>query len=209
MILMDDRVEMFRKAEELVRQNGFGWEIDWCDNRSTFDEMNDREILREYAWVVFNSGMRNAVIEALWRDITKAFRYFNIDNILKDKDGVLTDALKVFGNYNKVDAVVQFAEKLAHSSLQFRTEVKGDVLTALDKLPFIGKVTKYHLARNLGFDYIKPDRHLVRLASKFGMSPFELCNLIHEKTGRRLGTIDVILWRFCEQDGQLKLKVTE
>ena len=159
-------VELFEKAEKFLRENGFGKEIDWCDNRPRFEQMNDREVLREYAWVVFNSGMRNSVIEALWGDITKAFRYFNIDNILKDKDGVLRDALNVFGNYNKVDAVVQFAEKLAHNSLQFRREVKDDVLTNLDRLPFIGKITKYHLARNLGFAFIKPDRHFSIIASE-------------------------------------------
>lgn len=200
-------VELFEKAEKFLRENGFGKEIDWCDNRPTFEEMNDREVLREYAWVVFNSGMRNAVIEALWGDITKALRYFNIDNILKDKDDVLTDALKVFGNYKKVDAIIRFAERLAHGSLQFRREVKADVLTSLDKLSFIGPITKYHLARNLGFEFIKPDRHLVRLAKKYSTNPFELCNAIHEKTNRRLGTIDVVLWRFCEQKGQKRLEV--
>lgn len=203
---MKNPIELFEEAEGFLRLNGFGWEIDWCDNRPCLDEMNERDVLREYAWVVFNSGMRNSVIEAKWNDLLKAFRYFHVDEILENQDEVLNNALRVFGNYNKVYAVIEVArDYLKGRLLKFREKVKKEPLKTLDCLPFIGPVTKYHLARNLGFDYVKPDRHLVRLASKYGMTPFELCDLIHDKTKRRLGTIDVVLWRYCEQKGQYSL----
>lgn len=202
-----DPVELFNKAEKFVRENGFAREVDWCDNRPSFDEMTDQEFLREYAWVVFNSGMRNATIVSKWKELCKAFLWFNSDRIIKNEDEVRKDALNVFGHYLKVDAVIEVAKIVSKKYLEFKHKVNyEDTLKALDELPFIGEVTKFHLARNIGFDFIKPDRHLVRLASKYETTPFELCNLIHKKTGRRLGTIDVVLWRYCEQQGQTKLR---
>jgi len=199
---MEDPVALFKIAEKFLRENGFGQEIDRFDNPRALDEMNDRELLQTYAWVVFSSGMSNAVIEAKWREITKAFRDFNPTKILEDPDAVRRNALDVFRHYGKVDAVIKTARLLLKEGVALRSRIKEDPLNALDPLPFMGPVTKYHLARNLGFDYIKPDRLLVRLASKFEMTPFELCELIHQKTGRRLATIDAILWRYCEQKGQ-------
>lgn len=195
-------LELFNSAEKFCRENGFAREIEWCENRPTLNQMLDRDVLREYIWVVLNSGMRNAVIEAKWKQISEAFRFFDLKAILDDPDAVLRDALEIFGHYNKIDAIIQFAKQLWKHDLAFRRKVNEDPLKTLVELPFIGPVTKYHLARNLGFDFIKPDRHLVRLADRYGMTAFELCNEIHKKTGRKLGVIDVILWRSCERKGQ-------
>lgn len=204
---MTELIEFFTKAEELVRRNGFGWEIDWCDRRPPFEVIDEQRFLHEYAWVVFNSGMRNKVIRAKWNDLRKAFRYFIPLQIHSNHSQVRINALKVFGNKRKVEAVISVAEKLVEEGFErtITAKIQQKPLEYLQTLPFIGNVTKYHLARNLGFDFIKPDRHLKRLAAKFGMSPFELCDLIHQKTKRRLGTIDVILWRYCEQRGQTQL----
>lgn len=199
---MKNPVALFKIAEKFLRENGFGQEIDRFDNPRTLDEMNDRELLEQYAWVVFSSGMRNAVIKAKWREITKAFRDFNPTKIMEDPDAVRRNALNVFGHQKKVDAVIQMTRLLLKEGLALRLKIKEDPLNAINRLPFMGPKTKYHLARNLGFNYIKPDRHLVRLASKYEMTPSELCELIHQKTGRRLATIDAILWRYCEQKGQ-------
>lgn len=62
-------------------------------------------------------------------------------------------------------------------------------------LPFIGKVTKYHLARNLGMDFAKPDRHLTRIAAKYNTNVHELCRALSLESGDRIGTVDVVLWR--------------
>jgi len=205
---MKSPIELFAEAEQLVRRNGFGWEIDWCDRRPPFDVVDEQRFLHEYAWVVFNSGMKNKVIRAKWNDLRKAFHHFIPLQVVSSKEKVRTDALHVFNNEKKVDSVIKVAQKIVREGFEktIREKVEKNPLEYLVSLPYIGKVTKYHLARNLGFDFIKPDRHLVRLAKKFGMTPFELCDLIHQKTGRRLGSIDVILWRYCEQKGQTRLK---
>lgn len=201
-------LELFEEAEALCINKGFKKEIEWCDKRPTFDSVNARTFLVEYAWVVYNSGMKNSVIEAKWKDIRSAFEFFDYYEISRHPDSFRKRVLAVFGNTAKVSAVIDMAIKLASSLEAFddlKKQIQKDPLNELDKLHFIGPVTKYHLARNLGFDYVKPDRHLVRLAEKYNMTPFELCDIIHQKTGRRLGTIDVILWRYCEQSGQKTL----
>jgi hypothetical protein len=85
-------------------------------------------------------------------------------------------------------------EKLKHSD---------NPIDYLETLPWIGPITKYHLARNIGIDCVKPDRHLVKLANMFGFSsPYEMCIEIQKYSPNdRLGTIDLILWRDCNLRG--------
>lgn len=203
---MKDLVTLFTEAEALVKAKGFGKEIEWCDNRFPFHYVSASVFLREYAWVVLNSGMRNSVIRAKWKDIGIAFLDWHIRHIVNYKRKVLAQALTIFNHKEKMKSIIQVAEMLRSEGWQaIQEEIEHDPIGYLDSLPFIGKVTRYHLARNLGFDVVKPDRHLVRLAAEYDMTPFELCNEIHKQTGRRLGTIDVILWRYCEQKKQLPL----
>lgn len=200
---MKDPLSLFAEAERFVIERGFSRDIEWCENLPPFQFVSATAFLREYAWVVLNSGMRNAVIRAKWNDISKAFKDWHIRTIVADKDTVLSEALQVFRYRKKMKAILEVAEKLnAERWSRIQEDVEADPMPYFDSLPFIGPVTKYHLARNLGFDCVKPDRHLVRLAKGYGMTALELCEVIREKTGRRLGTIDVILWRFCEQGKQ-------
>lgn len=201
---MKDPVQLFNEAEEFLRKNGFGGEIDWCDKRPPFDNVDDQCFLREYAWVVFNSGMRNSVIQAKWEALRQAFHFFIPSAMVKDPKKIYTNARKVFANERKINAVLEMAHYIVRHGFEatMRAKIQADPLGFLEQFSFIGKITKFHLARNLGFEYIKPDRHMERLAAKYEMTPAELCNLIHEKTGRRLGAIDVVLWRFMEQKGQ-------
>ncbi len=69
----------------------------------------------------------------------------------------------------------------------------------MEALPFIGGITKYHLARNLGMDVVKPDIHLVRMANWYGFTDTTLfCESLglELKTSYRLGTLDLIAWRY-------------
>ena len=71
----------------------------------------------------------------------------------------------------------------------------------METLPWIGPITKYHLARNLGIDVAKPDRHLVRLAKRFGYNEStgvqQMCEELAERTRDRIGVVDVVLWRYA------------
>ena len=57
--------------------------------------------------------------------------------------------------------------------------------------------TKYHLAKNCGADVAKPDVHLQRLAEAHGTTVHDLCADLASRTGYRIATIDLVLWRAC------------
>ncbi len=82
----------------------------------------------------------------------------------------------------------------------------------------MGPKTARHFARNLGIDCVKPDIWMDRLAYKYGfyendgkiLYPERMCKSIQEQLPQfgvpyyRIGTIDVILWRYCVLTGELK-----
>jgi hypothetical protein len=79
-------------------------------------------------------------------------------------------------------------------------KIKADALSILETLPFIGSITKFHLAKNLGLEVAKPDRHLVRLADRFGYKDVQtMCRDIFEFCGDKIAVADLVLWRFEER----------
>ena len=58
-------------------------------------------------------------------------------------------------------------------------------------LPWIGNITKWHLAKNMGVDCAKPDVHLERVASHYGTTPAALCADLALATGDRIATVDL------------------
>ena len=173
--------EFFELAEQEVITQGFQQEIDLVEKR-TFNDQTSGDFFREYVYVVCNSGMKNKVAEKIFQDyMWKGIQA--IKHSLKRK--AILEAEKHFEEWFETLKV----RVKHHRELEF-----------LESLPHIGKITKYHLARNLGLDVAKPDRHLSRLADHFGFSDANhLCIGIYSLIeGRcRVGTIDVILWRYC------------
>jgi len=62
-------------------------------------------------------------------------------------------------------------------------------------LPWIGPITKYYMAKNLGADVCKPDRHLTRIAGKYDMELEELCKKLSEESGDHISMVDNVIWR--------------
>jgi hypothetical protein len=94
----------------------------------------------------------------------------------------------------------------------------------LGTLPYVGNITKYHLARNLGLNFAKYDIWIQRLAvalygdeflldkinnSKINDEVKHSCDLmfshIQKCTGEKIGFIDVVLWKSC-QTGLIKIE---
>ena len=77
-------------------------------------------------------------------------------------------------------------------------------------MPHIGPITKFHLARNLGLDYAKPDRHLVKIALAFGYSNVQaFCREASELTGDKIGLVDLVFWRFAVLNANKYLELIE
>jgi hypothetical protein len=157
---------------------GFGNEIQWCADRRACGSAET--FFLEYMWVVINSGMKNQIAEKIYQKLLIA---------IKDR----TPLHDAFGHAGKVTAIEKVRSE--HKKLFKQYQESTDKLAFLEGLPWIGKITKFHLARNLGMDVCKPDRHLVRIASKYNTTPEQLCSVLSVDTGDRIGTVDVVLWR--------------
>lgn len=192
-------MEVYLTAHEVVVASGFAWEIDWQD-RQCLDDVEESEFLREAAWVILSAGMRETVVRDRFGKITRAFlQWESAEAIARCRHQCVRRALPAFRHPGKLGAIGEVAAVVAEVGFEvFRDRLRSDGLNELARLPFIGPITRFHLAKNLGLDVVKPDRHLVRMARAAGYTdPEALCQVVAEVTGDRLATIDVILWRFA------------
>lgn len=185
----EDIIQFYNTAKEYCIDHGFAQEIKWVRQRR-FENVDSDYFLHEYAFVVINSGMKNQVAEKIFQRFQIAFD------------------LKTIGHLGKRKAI---EECMKNSKLWFNALKEAeDKVEFLGTLPWIGKITKYHLARNVGIDVAKPDRHLVRLSRMFGFKdPQDMCGYISEKTKDRVGVVDVILWRYCNLNAEFRKKLSE
>lgn len=140
------------------------------------------DFAREVIFVICNSGMKNTVARGIFARCIAA---------LEAGD----DVREAFRHPGKSAAIAQVWGQRFDLFEQFRKA--PDQLAFLADLPWIGPITKYHLAKNFGVDVAKPDVHLQRLADRDGSTTQELCARLAAETGLRIATVDTILWRAC------------
>ncbi|MDR0571874.1 MAG: hypothetical protein LBG48_03425 [Rickettsiales bacterium] len=134
------------------------------------------------------------------------------------------ELLTIYKNKNKVKSIKNIWDnRQEYQKKLYGLETLDEKIDFLGSLPFVGNITKYHLARNLGLDFAKYDIWIQRLAvalsgdskfidcinnSKIDLKVKYLCDKmfqdIQQRTGEKIGFIDVVLWRSC-QKGLLKI----
>lgn len=172
--------EKFEAIMRAVINAGYAEEIEWqrtlkpCDNHADF--------ACETIWVILNSGMKEQIARKIWDRIQQGWL-----NGLSTAD--------CFNHKGKVKAIdyVSLKSKTLFASYQDAS----DKIAFLQTIPFIGKITCFHLAKNLGHDCVKPDRHLVRIASVYNTTPDQLCEALSKSTGQKKCVIDIVIWRAC------------
>jgi hypothetical protein len=197
-------VESYLTAREVVISKGYAAEIDWQDTRC-LSLLSESEFLEEAAWVVLSTGMRESVIRRYFPKITSAFlNWVSAETIIQNRTSCEATAVKVFNHPRKISAIGSICERIARTEFAtFREKIQTEGVDFLQTLDFIGPVTKYHLAKNVGLDVVKPDRHLVRWAKAANFKyPKDLCQAIAEITGDKLSVIDLVLWRYATLDPQ-------
>jgi hypothetical protein len=81
-------------------------------------------------------------------------------------------------------------------------EWENQLQDMLKKLPGIGPITKYHLAKNIGMANVaKPDIWLERAAVLCSTTVQELVEFLSKKYGLSRHAVDVILWRYGADKG--------
>lgn len=171
-------IEEYLDLKRRVIQAGYESEVEWAAGLQPCD--NALAYYQEYAWVVINSGMRAQVAQLIWGRINEARRAGRT-------------ATSAFGHKYKAWAIDRMWELRDEEFALY--QAAPDKLAHLQALPWIGPITKYHLARNLGLDACKPDRHLVRIARGYDETPEEMCARLSGWTGERIGAVDCVIWR--------------
>lgn len=173
------KASFYMDIKQCLIEDGYADEIDWQTN---IEPVTDATVFRNEAiWVILNSGMREQIARIIHERIWHAYR--NGDNISD-----------VFGHKGKVSAIKHILKN--YYSIFDGYINSDDKIEYLQEIPYIGTITKYHLAKNLGHDCVKPDRHLVRIAKNYGFSDCNaLCSYLSSETGDKVSVIDIVLWR--------------
>jgi len=126
--------------------------------------------------------MKNQIAQKIWDKIRAAW-----------SNGKSTSS--AFNHKGKVAAI----DHIMNCSIRLFEEYKNseNKVEYLKSLPWIGDITCWHLAKNLGLNVVKPDRWLVRVANAYNMTPDGLCDEISKITGETKHTVDLIIWRGC------------
>jgi hypothetical protein len=170
--------ERYRELRRAVANAGYVDEILWASSIAPCADATDFAI--EHAFVVCNSGMKAQIARAIFERVKVS--------LLSGRS-----ALDVFGHKAKaaaIDAVYRDRARLYEEYL-----AAPDRVEYLASLPWIGGITKYHLAKNLGHDCCKPDRHLERIAARIDTTPADMCARLAAATGDRVAVVDTVLWR--------------
>ncbi|MBN8668779.1 MAG: hypothetical protein J0M30_14875 [Chitinophagales bacterium] len=173
-------LENYNNIKNQVIEHGYEHDIKWQENVT--ECTNQYEFFFETCWVILNSGMKEQIARKIWERIKKAW-----------EDGV--DISEVFKHNGKVKAIKYVEEN--QSRLFEEYVLAENKIDYLKTIPFIGNITCYHLAKNLGHDCVKPDRHLVRVAKTYNETPDSLCEKISKQSGDRKCVVDIVLWRAC------------
>lgn len=175
----------FRKLEAALRAAGYGPMIEWSENIQP--ATTAEEFAAEAIFVICGSGMNNKVAGPIAVRCLATL-------------AVGASARTVFGHRGKSAAIDTIWQQRAVFFERYCRE--NDKVRMLSELPWIGPVTKHHLAKNLGADTAKPDVHMERLARRDRTTTHKLCRRLARQTGYRIATIDTVLWRACA-DGLL------
>lgn len=186
-------------AKRSVLAAGFGWEIIWQRSRRAVS-LSESALLREAAWVILSAGMREAVIRLKFPAVSESFlRWRSAAEIARSAESCFRAAMQHFGHGLKIKAICTVASMVNQKGFDaIMEEVQIDPIPALQQFPFIGPITSFHLAKNLGIPVAKPDRHVSRLAERCGYSDAHaFCSSIAQFTGDPVDVVDVVLWRFA------------
>ena len=197
-------VDIYLKLKKQVIEMGFGWEIDWQEN-IRICEITESDFLREAAWVVLSSGMRETVIRQKFPSVSRAFfQWESAEKIDKNQDVCEKDALSVFRHKKKINAIIEICAHVSRIGYEtVRTKIEDMGIDYIMQFPYMGPATSFHFGKNIGLPVAKPDRHLCLIAKAVGYSSVQsMCEDISSVTGEKISVVDLVLWRFasCERN---------
>lgn len=182
-----------------VINKGFAWEVDWQENQC-IKSLNESEFYREAAWVILSSGMSVRSVTSVFNKISNAFlNWEDSEKIVNQGDSCVNQALEHFNHKGKINAILSIIQQVNNIGFEvFRLKLIDNGVEYIQQFSFFGPATSFHLAKNIGMNVVKPDRHLIRLAEALNFStPDKLCKVIANLIDEKMSVVDVVLWRYC------------
>ena len=170
--------ETYLDLKQSIIDKGYIDDIFWAEDLKPC--IDAQTFCMEYIFVVCNSGMKAQIARGIYEKICKAMRSGQ-------------DISEVFGHKQKVKGIKMMIKD--HKDLFLKYLDADDKIEFCGSIYFMGDIIKYHWAKNLGVDCIKPDRHLVRIAKEYNTDPLTMCKALSERIGDSLNTVDTVIWR--------------
>ena len=172
---------------------------DWADidRVQVWRELDEQAFLAEYCWVVFACGFKVAIVEDRFKDIKRVFKQFKPEAVARMKP-VDPKNLPI-QNKKKADGFLKGA-KIVHKEGwgRFKVRVEREGMDALMELPWIGDITKKHLAKIIGLaDVAKDDVHLQWCAKRCSARTVdELAAFLAKEYKMTKHKVDAVLWEW-------------
>ena len=192
-------VSKYQFAKQIVCDEGFIDEIKWQEN-VCFNNLDESIFLKELAWVILSTGMKEQIIRKNFQKISICFfNWKSVKKIVANKKKCYHTAIKIFRNHRKITAIIQSCNMINDIGFnKLKRRILKNPIDTLKIFPFIGSVTVFHLAKNIGVCVAKPDRHLVRIAEKEGYDDVQyFCKLVADLSGDSIPVVDIVFWRFA------------
>ncbi len=206
---LDNARAYFEKAYSFAREY-YAEEMDQIASVK-YEAVDTDHFFREYIWVVHATGFSAKAVGKFMPKLVEAYGLYD-----ELADRTLDEAVKrvkpVCNNPQKIKAIHKASQILRDGIKQSGWEkFKTDSLSSpelLQKLPYIGPVTCFHLARNIGLlGCVKPDLHLIRLADHWGFSDcISMCREMGKGTDLPLGIVDLVVWYAASHFGTLDIR---
>jgi len=192
-------IDFYLLAKSVVVAEGFAREIQWQDG-IRISALAESDFLREAAWVVLSAGMREEIVRRKFGAISIAFcNWLSAREIVVNAGCCRRAACGIFNHPKKIESILEIARRVEGLGFDvFRSKLDVEGVGFLRSLPYMGPATSCHLAKNIGLDVAKPDRHLTRMSVLAGYNgPEQMCLAISEAVGDRLSVVDLVMWRYA------------
>lgn len=196
---LEQLATLYMFAKQAVINDGYASEIDWQDG-IVFDHLTETDFLREAAWVVLSSGMSELVIRRKFPQISDAFlNWESASQIAESASECSEVALRHFRHQKKINSILTIAIHISESGFEVIYErIRKDGPSYFSQFPYFGPATSRHLAKNIGLQVAKPDRHLTRISERTGYcTPERMCADIANLVGDKISVVDIVLWRYA------------
>lgn len=197
-----DIEEIFLKAVDYA----VAYHLDTLDyfRSVSLEDLTPERFWSEYVWTVYASGFNAKVLSTKFEALMNAVGPWDWT---QPNLWVSKRVMHIIAHPRKCEAVLRCRTYLI--SMGWDAFCSEYCLSPEDlkELPYIGRITCYHIARNLGVDCVKPDLHLVRLSTRYSFeNPEAMCAYLAGLSDERIGVVDFILWAYCAAFGTRELR---